>query len=211
MNRLCCDCRVVGPIQTNCYILYHENTKECLIIDPGFEAETIISHVRKKALLPTGILLTHGHFDHIIAADDVRKAFQIKIYAASAERELLADGTLNASNQFTKAVVLEADEWLDDHQELEFLGQTMKCILTPGHTSGGMCYYFPKAGILFSGDTLFQESIGRTDFPTGSMSQLIRSIRERLFVLPDAVQVYAGHGPMTSIQVEKMFNPFAVE
>jgi glyoxylase-like metal-dependent hydrolase (beta-lactamase superfamily II) len=105
---------------------------------------------------------------------------------------------------------LKADEWFYDGQELEMLGQTMRCILTPGHTKGGMCYYFPKAGMLFSGDTLFQESVGRTDFPTGSSRELIHSVREKLFVLPDAVRVYPGHGLMTTIQNERMFNPYAV-
>ena len=90
-------------------------------------------------------------------------------------------------------------------------GDTVRCILTPGHTVGGMCYYFVNNGFLFSGDTLFQQSVGRTDFPGGSMSQIIQSIRTKLFVLPDFVRVYPGHGMMTSIQEEKMLNPFAVE
>lgn len=101
------------------------------------------------------------------------------------------------------------DEYLEDGQEIELLGQTVRCILTPGHTIGGMCFYFPKAGILFSGDTLFQESVGRTDFPTGSMSQIIHSIREKLLILPPAVRVYPGHGMTTSIGEEKMYNPYA--
>lgn len=211
MNRLCCDYKVVGPVQTNCYFLYHEDTRECLIIDPGYRAEEIVEFVRKKEGKPVGILLTHGHFDHITAADQVRKELGTIIYAAEAERELLADSTLNVSAQFGGAVSLQADQWLQDGQEISVLGQTMRCILTPGHTIGGMCYYFPKAGILFSGDTLFQESVGRTDFPTGSSRQLIQSIREKLFVLPEAVKVYPGHGMMTSIRNERMFNPFAVE
>lgn len=211
MNRLCCDLKVVGPIQTNCYFLYHEETRECLVFDPGYEAEKIIGHIKKNQLKPVGILLTHGHFDHITAAEKVRKELKAKIYAAQAEQELLADSMLNASAQFGSPVSLQADEWFQDGQEISILGQTMRCILTPGHTSGGMCYYFPKAGILFSGDTLFQESVGRTDFPTGSGHQLIRSVREKLFCLPEAVKVYPGHGMATSIQNEKMFNPYAVE
>ncbi len=211
MDRLCCDFRVVGPVQTNCYFLYHEDTKECLIFDPGDCAEDIIAFVRKKELNPVGIVLTHGHFDHIMAADEVRKIFDIKIYAARAEEELLANSMLNVSAQLGASVTLKADEWLEDGQEISVLGETMRCILTPGHTIGGMCYYFSKAEILISGDTLFEASVGRTDLPTGNGQQLIQSIREKLFCLPDAVRVFPGHGMMTSIKDEKMYNPFVVE
>ena len=210
MSLLKCDFRVVGPIQTNCYFLYREDTKDCLIIDPGYEADKIGAYVQKKQLHVTGILLTHGHFDHITAADEVRKKFQTKIYASKEEEELLADPGKNVSVMMGDSVGLKADVWLEDGQELEMLGETMRCILTPGHTSGGMCFYFPNACMLFSGDTLFQESVGRTDFPTGSSRELIRSVREKLLVLPEAVRVYPGHGMMTTIRDEQMFNPYAV-
>lgn len=211
MSLLKCDFRVVGPIQTNCYFLYREDTKECLIIDPGYEADKIEAYVQKKQLHVAGILLTHGHFDHITAADEVRKKFQTKIYASGKEKELMADPRMNASVMMGDSVSLKADVWLEDGQELEMLGETMRCILTPGHTGGGMCFYFPKACMLFSGDTLFQESVGRTDFPTGSSRELIRSVREKLLVLPEAVRVYPGHGLMTTIRDEQMFNPYAVQ
>ena len=211
MSLLKCDFRVVGPIQTNCYFLYREDTKECLIIDPGYEADKIEAYVQKKQLHVAGILLTHGHFDHITAADEVRKKFQTKIYASGKEKELMADPRMNVSVMMGESVSLKADVWLEDGQELEMLGETMRCILTPGHTGGGMCFYFPKACMLFSGDTLFQESVGRTDFPTGSSRELIRSVREKLLVLPEAVRVYPGHGLMTTIRDEQMFNPYAVQ
>lgn len=211
MSLLKCDFRVVGPIQTNCYFLYREDTKECLIIDPGYEADKIEAYVQKKQLHVAGILLTHGHFDHITAADEVRKKFQTKIYASGKEKELMADPRMNVSVMMGESVSLKADVWLEDGQELEMLGETMRCILTPGHTGGGMCFYFPKACMLFSGDILFQESVGRTDFPTGSSRELIRSVREKLLVLPEAVRVYPGHGLMTTIRDEQMFNPYAVQ
>ncbi|OKZ82521.1 MAG: hypothetical protein BHW06_10830 [Clostridium sp. 44_14] len=211
MSLLKCDFRVVGPIQTNCYFLYREDTKECLIIDPGYEADKIEAYVQKKQLHVAGILLTHGHFDHITAADEVRKKFQTKIYASGKEKELMADPRMNVSVMMGESVSLKADVWLEDGQELEMLGETMRCILTPGHTGGGMCFYFPRACMLFSGDTLFQESVGRTDFPTGSSRELIRSVREKLLVLPEAVRVYPGHGLMTTIRDEQMFNPYAVQ
>ena len=211
MSLLKCDFRVVGPIQTNCYFLYREDTKECLIIDPGYEADKIEAYVQKKQFHVAGILLTHGHFDHITAADEVRKKFQTKIYASGKEKELMADPRMNVSVMMGDSVSLKADVWLEDGQELEMLGETMRCILTPGHTGGGMCFYFSKACMLFSGDTLFQESVGRTDFPTGSSRELIRSVREKLLVLPEAVRVYPGHGLMTTIRDEQMFNPYAVQ
>ena len=211
MSLLKCDFRVVGPIQTNCYFLYREDTKECLIIDPCYEADKIEAYVQKKQLHVAGILLTHGHFDHITAADEVRKKFQTKIYASGTEKELMADPRMNVSVMMGDSVSLKADVWLEDGQELEMLGETMRCILTPGHTGGGMCFYFPRACMLFSGDTLFQELLGRTDFPTGSSRELIRSVREKLLVLPEAVRVYPGHGLMTTIRDEQMFNPYAVQ
>lgn len=211
MSRLICENMVVGPVQTNCFFLYREDDKRCIIIDPGEEAERIFQFIEKKGLKPQAILLTHGHFDHIMAAEAVKKKYEILIYAAEAEKRTLADPAVNLSVQMRKPVSMEADVWLKDGEELELLEQVVRCLMTPGHTEGGMCYYFPSAGLVFSGDTLFQESVGRTDFPTGSMSALIRSIREKLFVLPEAVQVYSGHGPKTSIQNEKMFNPFAAE
>lgn len=211
MGRLVCDFRVVGAVQTNCYFISDEETKECVIVDPGDEAGMILSYIEKKELKPAAILLTHGHFDHIMAVDELKAVFHIPVYAAEEEKDVLIDSGINLSVQMRKPVSLVADHWLHDGEIIHLLGQDICCLLTPGHTKGGMCYYFKKAGILFSGDTLFQESVGRTDFPTGSMSTLIRSIREKLFVLPPAVRVYPGHGMATSIENEKMYNPFAVE
>ncbi|MCD7825089.1 MAG: MBL fold metallo-hydrolase [Clostridiaceae bacterium] len=212
MDKLLCDFRVVGPVQTNCYFLYHEDTKECILIDPGDEFEKIDGFIKKNELSLQSVFLTHGHFDHILAADQVRKEYGVPIYASKAEKEVLTNPKKNLSwTMGGTSAALDADHFLTDGQELLVLGRTMRCILTPGHTCGGMSFYLPREGILFSGDTLFQESVGRTDFPTSSMGELIRSVREKLFVLPDAVRVYPGHGMMTSIQHEKMFNPFAVE
>lgn len=212
MSRIIVKFRTLGEVQTNCYFVFREDTKDCVIVDPAAEPERIEELIQKMELKPGAILLTHGHFDHIMAVDAVRERYQIPVYAAEAERNTLADESYNMAAMIgVSALSVQADHWLRDGDEIELLGQMVRCLLTPGHTEGGMCYYFPKAGILFSGDTLFRESVGRTDFPGGSMSVLIRSIREKLFVLPEAVQVYPGHGLITSIQNEKMFNPFAVE
>lgn len=211
MSQLKCDFKVVGPVQTNCYFLSNADTGECVIVDPGEEAAKITDYIEKKDLKPIAILITHGHFDHIGAADAIRNKYGIKIYAAAAEKETLENTDINLSSQFGGGFIVKVDEFLSDGQEIELLGEKVRCILTPGHTKGGMCYYFTGSGILFSGDTLFQQSVGRTDFPGGSMSEIVRSIREKLFVLPDYVRVYTGHGMMTSIKDEKMLNPFAVE
>lgn len=181
-------------------------------MDPADEPERIQHFVEEKGLTPQAILVTHGHFDHIGAINPIREQYKIPVYAAEAEKEAFEDDRINLSAQMGGSrEKTKIDHWLMDGQTITLLDQEVRCILTPGHTVGGMCYYFPAAGILFSGDTLFQESVGRTDFPGGSMQQIIHSIREKLFVLPDAVQVYPGHGLMTSIKNEKMFNPFAVE
>lgn len=209
MGKFVCDFRVVGPVQTNCYFYYDENTREGIVVDPGDEPEKIRGYVEKKELKIQGILLTHGHFDHIMAVEELKKEWNVPVYAAAEERRVLENPQLNLSVQIGKPVSLSVDYYLKDGEEVELLGEKMKCILTPGHTCGGMCYYFPRQGILFSGDTLFQESVGRTDFPTGSMSTLIRSIREKILVLAPATKVCPGHGMMTSIENEKMYNPYA--
>lgn len=211
MGKLVCDFRVVGPVQTNCYFISDEETRECVVVDPGAEAKNLLAYLENKGLQVKAILLTHGHFDHILAVDSLKEALKVPVYAAEAEKEVLLDADKNLSIQMGVSVTVEADRWLKDGECIELLRQEVRCILTPGHTCGGMCYYFPKAGVLFSGDTLFQESVGRTDFPTGSMSTLIRSVREKLFVLPKAVRVYPGHGMITSIENEAMYNPYAAQ
>ena len=209
MDRLCIKTLVVGPIQTNCYIVYHEDTKQCIVIDPGFEPDRIYGDVLKMGLDCQGIYLTHGHFDHITGAQELASLLKTKIHISRAECELARDPSMNGSLMFGHSAVVKADVCLEDGQEVDVLDHRMRCILTPGHTIGGMCFYFPQDLILFSGDTLFQESVGRTDFPTGSHRQLMESVRDLLARIPESVRVYPGHGPMTTIQDERMFNPFA--
>ena len=209
MSDFVCDFRVVGPVQTNCFFFYDRDSGAGIVVDPGDEADKLIRYVEEKDLKLEAILLTHGHFDHIMAVEDLRKRWDVPVLASQEERTVLENPQINLSIQLGKPLSLTADRYLSDGEELELMGQRMKCILTPGHTCGGMCYYFPKQGVLFSGDTLFQESVGRSDFPTGSMSTLIRSIREKLWPLAPATKVYPGHGMMTSIESEKLYNPFA--
>lgn len=199
---------VVGPVQTNCYFAVNSQTKELLIVDPGASAGKLAETVEYEKLNPVAILLTHGHFDHAGAADELAQRFQIKIYAHEHERETLEDPSLNLSGWEGKERIFHADEYLCDGQEIDLAGFHIRVFFTPGHTVGGCCYYFPYHDVLFSGDTLFAQSVGRTDFPKGSASQLIRAIKEKIMVLPDNVTVYTGHNDITTIGTERMYNPY---
>lgn len=209
---------VMGVCQTNCYFLYREGEHECIVVDPADQGARIYDSLRKNGFHVAGILLTHGHFDHIWGLDALRDAVNgaaeaegtepVKAYACEAERELLRDVHKNVSEQAGRPCSTFADVHLKDGQELCLAGMCFQVIATPGHTAGGGCYYFREAGILLAGDTLFAESVGRTDFPTGSMGTLVRSVKDRLFVLPDETKVYPGHGERTTIGHEKEYNPF---
>ena len=199
---------VLGVCQTNCYFLYREDSRDCIFIDPSDKGKGICKALEDKGFHIKGILLTHGHFDHIWGAEDLREATGAKLYALAEEKELLENARKNISAQAGRAYTVEADEYLKDGQEMTIADMTFRVIATPGHTVGGCSYYFEEAGFLVSGDTLFQESVGRTDFPTGSMGTLVRSIKEKLFVLPEETKVYPGHGDSTTIGHEKKYNPF---
>ena len=164
---------------------------------------------REIELAGKKVLLTHGHFDHIMAAKKVKEYYQIPVYAGIHEEELLADAQKNLSAMWAEGFTMKADELVVDNQKLEIAGMKITVIETPGHTSGGVCYYIEKEHVLFAGDTLFFESYGRTDFSGGSMFSLIRSLGKKLFVLPDETDVYPGHGQATSIGYEKTHNPAA--
>lgn len=199
---------VVSVCATNCYFVINDDTKEVVIIDPGASARQLAEKVKEHELKPAGILLTHGHFDHASAAKELAQLLDVKIYAHEAEKETLETPGLNLSGWEGKAEAYHADVYLRDEQELELAGFKVKVLFTPGHTVGGCCYYFMEQSVLFSGDTLFEGSIGRTDFPKGSASQLIRAIKDKLMILPDETAVYSGHGDMTSIGMERVNNPF---
>lgn len=199
---------VVSVCATNCYFAINDDTKEVLIIDPGASAKQLAEKVKEQGLKPAGILLTHGHFDHAGAAAELAQLLDIKIYAHEAEQETLETPGLNLSGWEAKSETYHADLYVKDEQELELAGFKVRVLFTPGHTVGGCCYYFVEQSAVFSGDTLFEGSIGRTDFPKGSASQLIRAINEKLMIMPDETAVYPGHGEMTSVGMERVNNPF---
>lgn len=202
---------VLGMIETNCYLAQNETTGELVVIDPADEASRIRSMIDRLQAKPVAVLLTHGHFDHIGAAGELKDAFGIPVYAMRQEKELLASADLNLSGNYGEEITFSADEWLEDGQKLVLAGFEWEVLFTPGHTPGGCCYYNAAASALFSGDTLFRGSIGRTDFPRSSMRQLIDSLRTRLLTLPEDTAVYPGHGPVSTIGFEKRFNPFCAE
>lgn len=208
MSNITFDYKVIGMIGTNCYLVKNETTKQAVLIDPAEFPDEIQTMIDRSGCKLMAVLLTHGHSDHMTAAKEVCEKNNVQLYAGEAEKELLENPQLNLSAQFGDAVSLTAQHWLKDNEELNIAGMNIRVIHTPGHTAGGLCYYISEAGLLFSGDTLFAESVGRTDFPTGSMSLLIRSIKEKLLKLPDETKVFPGHGESTSVGYEKKYNPY---
>jgi len=200
---------VLGLVRTNCYIVYSNATKKAVIIDPAADSRRITEEITALGVTPEAVLLTHGHFDHMLAAESLRKEYQIPVCVLREDAELLKQPNLNCSEQFLHmSYGIFADEELEDGQQLRFLDGVFTVIATPGHTEGSCCYYAKEEGILFSGDTLFQQSIGRTDLPTGRAAQIGISIREKLFVLPQETLVLSGHGEQTTVEEEKLYNPY---
>ncbi len=206
MNKMNIEMLVLGEVSTNCYLVCNQDTKECIIIDPAAKADIIIKAVEELEVLPKAVLLTHGHYDHIGAAKEIKEHFHIKIYANELEQEVLESSYKNLSEIMgSRTLSIQADEYLTDGQVLTIAGFQIRAISTPGHTKGGMCYNvsLKEEQAIFSGDTLFRESVGRFDFPTSDGDALFRSIKEKLLCLETELKVYPGHGPATSIGEEK--------
>lgn len=201
-------CIVLGILENNCYFVHREGEYDAIFIDPSSKGEKIFVKLREKGLTIKAILITHGHFDHIMGANELRDISGAKIYALKEEEELLGDPALNSSYKVGKSYTVKPDVLVNDGDILEFGSIRLKVIATPGHTVGGCCYYSEEDKVLFSGDTLFFESVGRTDFETGDVVALKQSIA-KLLTLPEDVKVYPGHGDFTTIGHEKDYNPFA--
>lgn len=209
---------LTGPLPTNTYTIKKDKDNDnVILIDPGPGAEGLFDILLERGEKIRAILITHGHSDHVDGVAGIKKRAlehtgeSIKCYAPKADEKTFSDAAWNSSLMIVgekKTYEKDIDVWLSDGQEIDFDGLLVRTIVTPGHTIGGASFYFPGEIALFSGDTLFSGSVGRTDFPGGSMSELIRSVQERLFTLPDITRVYPGHNEETTIEREKRENPF---
>lgn len=199
---------ILGVCQTNTYFLYKEGCSETIVVDPADKGEYLYNSLKERGFEVKAILITHGHFDHIWGVEQLKEKSGAKVYAPESEADFLNDPQKNCSLNYGRTCAVVPDVLLKDEESISLCGIDIKVLFTPGHTEGGCCYYIEEAGWLLSGDTLFCESVGRTDFPTGSMSTLIRSINEKLMILPEKTKVYPGHGSTTTIGYERDCNPF---
>ena len=204
----------VGPLATNCYLIGNPETKELLIFDPGADAAGIKSAVKETGMKPVAIFLTHGHFDHVGAVKNLKTEYGIPVIAGEEEKDLLSDKDYVLPGMFREeypnpdALLITPDRLVSNEELLDIAGLYVTCLHTPGHTAGSYSYFFPAESLVVSGDTLFMESVGRTDFPTGSNEALMNSVKSVLYELPEETIVLPGHGPATNIGYEKRYNIF---
>lgn len=191
---------VTGMYEENCYILINEKTKSCAIVDPGDEAFKIEKVIEDLNVTPKFIILTHAHFDHVGAVKVLQDKYKIPFYMHENEEAYVKNDNTVFGN------LDKAEKFIKDGEIINLDNIEIKVIHTPGHTKGGVCYLADNK--LISGDTLFQGSVGRADFPGGDMNELIQSIKSQLLNIGDDVEVYPGHGPKTTIAFEKKMNPF---
>ena len=197
----------VGLMGVNCYIL--GSPDEAIIIDPGSDAEGIAKTLKENNIKAKYIVLTHCHFDHIMAVEELIKKSGVKLIACQNEKENLMRSNINYTDRYSrKPIELVADVYVEDGDVIKSGEYEFEIIVTPGHTSGSMCLYCEKEKLLISGDTLFLASVGRCDLATGNEAELIKSIKTKLFVLPDDVNVLPGHGENTTIGYEIINNPY---
>ena len=196
----------LGPLGTNCYVIGDKNVGEAVIIDPA--STEVLETLKKYDLKPKAVLLTHGHGDHIGGVQGIVDAYDVPIYIQHDDVKYLSDPELNLSNYSnpTPIIVKGRIEEVREGDHITCGSVDLTVYETPGHTPGGVCYYMP--GLVFVGDTLFNQSIGRTDFVEGDYDTLIDAIKTKLYTLPDETMVYPGHGPETQIGYEKQYNPF---
>lgn len=202
---------ILGAYETNCYVLRVGPAAEaCLVIDPGLDSEPLIEFLQEHRFNPVAVVLTHGHIDHIAGVSALRQEFPgTKVFIHELDAEMLTKPHTNLSAMMGMAFRTKPqDSTLQEGDVIEQAGLKLLVLHTPGHTPGGISLYSQDDGVAFVGDTLFADSVGRTDFPGGSMSQLLDSVRQKLFTLPGETNVYPGHGPATTIAHEKAHNPF---
>ena len=198
-----------GAIGTNTYLVYDENSMEGFLVDPGAYNSGVSDKIKDLGIDIRYIILTHGHADHIMGVEGFKNDFPgAELVANINEKGMLNDRVLNMSVQFGDPTEIDADIYVDDGDTMDVGGMHLEFLFTPGHSPGGMCIYMPDEKTLFSGDTLFQSSIGRTDFPGCSFEALKQSIHEKLWPLPEDTSVFPGHMGPTNIGFEREHNPF---
>jgi glyoxylase-like metal-dependent hydrolase (beta-lactamase superfamily II) len=196
----------LGPLGTNCYIVH--NHEQALVIDPGGEANKVVTFLREEQLSAQAILLTHAHFDHIGGVQALRTDLDLDVYLHQNELEWLSNPDLNRSRSFGSEIVTDRAEHTLKPGTLQIGPFQFDVLHTPGHSPGSVSFVFAEAGFVISGDVLFRLGIGRTDLPGGDIRKLELSIKNQLYALRDSLIVYPGHGPRTTIEAEKENNPF---
>ncbi|MBC2581140.1 MBL fold metallo-hydrolase [Clostridium sp. DJ247] len=190
-----------GIYSANCYIIMDDETKDTAVIDPGGDAEDLIRAIKDTGAQVKFILLTHGHIDHTDAAVQIKEEFNVPIYISQEDYNICEKGEYIFGN-----ISGNIDKYIKEHDTFRLGHKEIKAIHTPGHTPGGMCFLVNE--MIFTGDTLFAGSIGRTDFIGGDFDTIIKSIKEKLMILPDNITVLPGHGPKSTIGEERTHNPF---
>jgi hydroxyacylglutathione hydrolase len=199
----------VGPLQCNCYILGDEQTREAIVIDPGDEAERILEMIEDYQLTVRVIVQTHAHFDHVGATGPIQEATGAEVCLHRGDQPLYEHLAMQAKFfGLPPPKAAPVSRWYDDGEEVKAGALSLQVLHTPGHTPGSVCVKSGQQRWLFSGDTLFYGSVGRTDLWGGSFEQLMASIQQKLLTLPDETIVYPGHGPKTTISQERRTNPF---
>lgn len=199
----------VGPLSVNCYVVACEKSREGIVVDPGGDVELIARIVEKLGLKIGMVINTHGHFDHVGGNGKAQSTFGARLLIHQADAHMLSRSAEVARKYgLTGENSPEADAYLVDGMTIDFGLSRLTVLHTPGHTQGGCCLYFEEEKKVITGDTLFADSIGRTDLPGGSHERLLASVRTKLFTLPDDVVAYPGHGPETTIGHEKNYNPY---
>ncbi len=204
-------CIKTGMMDNNSWLVKNTSNGEGFLVDASFSPDIIIKKIKEAGVKLKGILITHCHYDHIYSVNEIKKEFYsdgILVYAGEDEKELISDRSFNLFRKHGLSLEsVEADRFLQDGEIIDIAGIKVKAIFTPGHTKGGVCYYLESEKLVFTGDTLFEGSYGRTDLPSGSIKEICESVTSKLFTLPDETMVFPGHGNPTDIGYESKTNP----